>query len=88
MTEIEQLVNDDGALRNITDCNDYQCRHQIIIFIKIVSDAAPLVPKMGIGPVFLPPLYKTYIDGSCSIDRINVSLVSPVNRQVYSDGFP
>ena len=28
-----------------------------------------------------------YIDGSCPVDRINDSLVPPVNRPVQSDGF-
>ena len=27
-----------------------------------------------------------YIDGSCSVDRINCSLVIPINRQMQSDG--
>ena len=31
-------------------------------------------------------MYK-YIDGSCSVDCINCSLVSPVSRQMQSDGF-
>ena len=26
------------------------------------------------------------IDGSCSVDRINCSLVIPINRQMQSDG--
>ena len=43
---MEWLLNDDGALQNITDGNplrhndDQRC-HQIVIFIKMVSDAAP-----------------------------------------------
>ena len=28
-----------------------------------------------------------YIDGSCSVDRISCSQVSPVNRQRQSDGY-
>ena len=28
-----------------------------------------------------------YIDGCCSVDRINCSLVTPVNRQRQSEGF-
>ena len=45
MTEIEGLINDGRALQNITDGNplrqnDDRCRHQIVIFIKIVSNAA------------------------------------------------
>ena len=30
---------------------------------------------------------KKYINGSCSVDRINCSLVIPVNRQRQSDGY-
>ena len=46
MTKIERLLNDDGAFRNFNDGNplrhnDDQCGHQIVIFIKMVSDAAP-----------------------------------------------
>ena len=29
----------------------------------------------------------TYIDGSCAIDHINFSLVTPVSRQMQSDGY-
>ena len=34
-----------------------------------------------------PKVYVSYIDGSGSVDRINNSLVYPVNRPVQSDGF-
>ena len=30
--------------------------------------------------------YSSYIDGSCAVDRISFSLVTPVNRQTQSDG--
>ena len=46
MTEIEQILNDGMALRNISDAdplchNDYECHHQIVILFKAVNDAAP-----------------------------------------------
>ena len=28
-----------------------------------------------------------YIDSSCAVDRINYSLVTPVNRQTQGDGY-
>ena len=31
-------------------------------------------------------MFNVYIDGSCSVDRINCSLVFPINRQMQSDG--
>ena len=38
---IELFINNDKALRNITDGNpnDDECRHQIVILFKAVNDA-------------------------------------------------
>ena len=60
MTEIEWLLNEDEALQNITDgkplCHsDDQSRHQIVIFIKIVRDAAPWATGLltyAVGTIF------------------------------------
>ena len=46
MTEIEQILHDAMALPNINNGNqlrhnDDLCRHQIVIFLKVVNDAAP-----------------------------------------------
>ena len=46
MTEIERILNDAMALRNINNgnllChNDDLCRHQIIILLEVVNDAVP-----------------------------------------------
>ena len=46
MTEIEQMFNDDMALRNIYDAdplrhNDDEYRHQIVILVEVVNDSAP-----------------------------------------------
>ena len=43
---IELFINNDKALRNITDgnplCqNDDEWRHQIVILVKVVNDAFP-----------------------------------------------
>ena len=51
MTEIEPLINNGKALRNITDCNplhqnDVKCRNQIVILVKVVNDAAPCCPVL------------------------------------------
>ena len=34
----------------------------------------------------IPLILVVYKDGSCSFDRINCSLVIPINRQMQSDG--
>ena len=39
MTVIESLINNCKALRNITE--DNPLRHQIVILVKVVNDAAP-----------------------------------------------
>ena len=46
MVEIERILNDSMALRNISDTdqlrhNDDECRHQIVILFKVINDAAP-----------------------------------------------
>ena len=46
MTEIERILNDAMALPNINNGNplrhnDDLCRHQIVILLKVVNDAAP-----------------------------------------------
>ena len=43
---IEPLINNAKALRNITDDNplghnDAECRHQIVILVEVINDAAP-----------------------------------------------
>ena len=43
--------------------------------------------KHTCGPFTKSAYLITYIDGSCPVDRINDSLVSPVNRPVQSIGF-
>ena len=52
MTEIERILNDSMALRNISDAdplhhNDNKCRHQFVILFKVINDAAPcyLLPE-------------------------------------------
>ena len=51
MTEIEPLINIGKALPNITDGNllrqnDDKCRHEIIILVQVVNDAAPWSAKV------------------------------------------
>ena len=46
MTVIEPFFNNGRALRNINDVNplrqnDDECRHQVIILVKVVNDATP-----------------------------------------------
>ena len=51
MSEIEQILNDGLALSNFTDSNplrhDDKYRHQIIILIQVVNDAAPCLKLYG-----------------------------------------
>ena len=46
MTEIERILNDAKALLNINNDNPLRhnedlCRHQIVILLEVVNDAAP-----------------------------------------------
>ena len=45
------------------------------------------VNKIMIRSVLIYFIVYPYIDGSCSVDRINCSLVIPVNRQRQSEGY-
>ena len=59
MTEIERILNDAMALPNINNgnplChNDYLCRHQIIILLEVVNDAAPWCISASLIEVFHP----------------------------------